>query len=177
MKGIVLLSLFIMLTLATGVAYSQKKTVSKTPNHNDPEIWTGNIDDRTVFDCKGKVGTLWIKGKIDGASEVVLKELTILGGVTVDDKIDGGSKVYFKAGNDVNIGGTIDNPRTEVEIITTGDVIIGGDINGGCKVTVTCKNFTVKGEINNAKTRVLVNNSGTFAVLGGVKAGFVSHTN
>jgi hypothetical protein len=171
--------LFIILLFAfdTARALGQRQVVQHAcPPNQGVHLHVGNIDDGKKHVFTGNIAGLKIQGNVDSGSEVEVNALPGCRTVHITGKIDGRSVVSISVTGDVTIGEKIDG-ASAVGITTNGDVTIGPDrIDGASNVTVyRCRNFRVKGKIDNPNTQVSVNNTGTFRVDDGIKNGNVTH--
>jgi hypothetical protein len=129
-------------------------------------IFSGNIDHDYTFKHVDN-DDIHIIGKIDGGSTAVM--VSNNGGITIDDKVDGGSNVSLTAHGNISIGHQIDGSSTVTLVSKAGTVTVGGDINGSSYLSIIADgDIHLAGKIDGSSTVVFVSNNGSIMIDGKV---------
>lgn len=135
-------------------------------------VVNGDIDGQCTATLRSTSGSIEIRGKVDHASTATLTAAT---GISIDDRIDGGSQVQAIAGasfslaNDVN--GDQNGVASTLTVWNSSALTVGGDIHGGVQVKLHSRGpIAIGGQLHDHDTLVLWW-APSFVVSGGVRGG------
>jgi hypothetical protein len=134
---------------------------------------TGKIDGGSTAILVSNHGSIIIDGKVDGGSTASLTAARVIrigaaGSDDGDKKIDGSSNVTAEAGEDISLGGKIDDNSNVTFVSDLGSITIGGKIDHDSVVVLTAAGDILIGEVgNDGAERKIDGNSHVMARAGG----------